>query len=339
MVTRSVLVARLDADGDVLLAGPAVRAVAAAADRLVLLVGPRGKAAARLLPGVDDVLEWAAPWIEPAPAPVTRPDTERLVELVSAQGCREALLLTSFHQSALPLALLLRLAGVARISAISEDYPGSLLDVRHPDPGDVPEAERGLSLAAAAGFPRPPGDDGRLRVRGPLPDTSALMGAQPYVVLHPGTSATARRWPPSRWAEVTDLLSRDGQRVVVTGTPAERDLTAAVAGRRGLDLGGRTTLAELADVLRRARAVVVGNTGPAHLAAGVGTPVVSLFAPTVPAARWAPYGVPVALLGDQDAACRDSRATRCPVPGHPCLTRVTAAQVAAALDRLREVAA
>ena len=64
----TALVARLDADGDVLLAGPAVRAVAATA-RVVLLVGPRGRQAAELLPGVDELLVWAAPWIEPAPAP------------------------------------------------------------------------------------------------------------------------------------------------------------------------------------------------------------------------------------------------------------------------------
>ena len=69
---------------------------------------------------------------------------------------------------------------------------------------------------------------------------------------------------------------------------------------------------------------MVGNTGPAHLAAAVGTPVVSLFAPVVPAARWAPYGVPSVLLGDQDAPCRGTRATDCPVPGHPCLASVTA---------------
>jgi ADP-heptose:LPS heptosyltransferase len=107
-----------------------------------------------------------------------------------------------------------------------------------------------------------------------------------------------------------------------------------VAGRAGIDLGGRTTLAELAAVLAGATAVVVGNTGPAHLAAAVGTPVVSLFAPVVPAVRWAPHGVPHVVLGDQAAPCRDTRARVCPVPGHPCLATVTAADVVAAVSRL-----
>ncbi|MFD7658067.1 glycosyltransferase family 9 protein [Actinosynnema sp. NPDC059797] len=111
------------------------------------------------------------------------------------------------------------------------------------------------------------------------------------------------------------------------------DLTRHVAGAHGVDLGGRTTFAELAGVLARADAAVVGNTGPAHLAAAVGTPVVSLFAPVVPAARWAPHGRHV-LLGDQDAPCKGSRARDCPVPGHPCLNQVTPDRVVAAVAEL-----
>ena len=335
-----VLVARLDADGDVLLAGPALRWVAAHADRVVLLAGPRGQQAARLLPGADDVVVWAAPWIEPAPASaVTQEHVEALVRAVRGQAVDAAVILTSFHQSALPLAMLLRLAGVARIGAVSEDYPGSLLDVRVPDPGDIPEAQRACAVAAACGFGRPAGDDDRLAVRRPLPDTSRLTGPAPYVVLHPGTSVPARAWPQQRWAETAALLHGRGTRAVVTGSPAESSLTASVAAAGGLDLGGHTTLEELADVLDRAEVVVVANTGPAHLAAAVGTPVVSLFAPTVPVRRWAPYGVPGVLLGDQQAPCRASRATTCPVPGHPCLSEVTAQDVVAALDQLRARAA
>jgi ADP-heptose:LPS heptosyltransferase len=107
-----------------------------------------------------------------------------------------------------------------------------------------------------------------------------------------------------------------------------------VAGAAGLDLGGQTDLRSLAGVLAGASVVVTGNTGPAHLAAAVGTPVVSLFAPVVPAIRWAPYKVPLELLGDQNAPCRQSRARICPVPGHPCLAGVGPGDVAAAVERL-----
>ena len=341
---RRVLVARLDNDGDVLLAGPAVRAVAAHADEVVLLAGPRGRRAGELLPGVDRVVVWRAPWIDSDPPPVDPAGVTAFVRTLRGLAVDEAVLLTSFHQSPLPLALLLRLAGVPRISAVSDDYPGSLLDVRHRVDDDLPEAERALSTAAAAGFELPLGDDGRLRVRQPLPDVSTLVGPGQggrgkhgparYVVVHPGASVPARAWSPDRCAAAVVALAEAGHRVVVTGGPAEVQLTRLVAGDAGIDLGGRTELAELAAVLAGAEAVVVGNTGPAHLAAAVGTPVASLFAPVVPAARWAPYGVPRVLLGDQAAPCRGTRARVCPVPGHPCLDRVTPADVVAAVRRL-----
>jgi ADP-heptose:LPS heptosyltransferase len=122
--------------------------------------------------------------------------------------------------------------------------------------------------------------------------------------------------------------------VVVTGTEAERGLTAEVAGQCAVDLGGATTLAELAAVFAGATAVVAPNTGPAHLAAAVGAPVVSLFAPVVPAEQWSPYGTRVLILGDQNAACRLSRARTCPVPGHPCLDGIADAEVVAAVELL-----
>jgi ADP-heptose:LPS heptosyltransferase len=179
-----------------------------------------------------------------------------------------------FHQSPLPTALLLRLAGVPRIAAISEDYPGSLLDVRHRSEGDVPEPERALGLARAAGFDLPPGDDGKLAVRRPLPAVGHLTGPGRNVLLHPGASAPARRRPAERWVEAVAALAGWGRQVVLTGSAAERELTAAAAGTRCyrggdrvIDLGGRTSLAELAAVAAGADAGMVANTGVAHLPA------------------------------------------------------------------------
>jgi ADP-heptose:LPS heptosyltransferase len=341
-MTRRVLVARLDGAGDVLLAGPAVRAVAAAAE-VTVLCGPAGSAAAGMLPGVRRVLVWAAPWVvNPAP-PVRSDDVASVVEQIRGCAVDEALVLTSFHQSPLPTALLLRLAGVGRIGGASVDHPGALLDVRlRPGAGpgddlseDLPEPDRALRIASAAGFTLPAGDDGRLAVRpGPAPPGAPTSPAAPRstVVLHPGAAVAARRWPAGHFRRAAELLHAAGFRVLVTGSSQERPLTAAVAGQVGVDLGGETTFAQLAGVLAGAEAVVVGNTAAAHLAAAVGTPVVSLFAPVVPAGKWRPYRVPHVLLGDQHAACRDTRARDCPVSGHPCLSGVAPQRV---LDAVR----
>ncbi|MFJ4045437.1 glycosyltransferase family 9 protein [Microbacterium sp. NPDC089987] len=322
--------------GDVLVSGPAVRAVARQAE-VVMLCGPRGADAAALLPGVHARIVWDAPWISAPAPPVHAHAVAELVAQVRAAGVDEAVILTSFHQSPLPLALLLRLAGVTRITGASVDYAGSLLDVRL-RPGEdldesIPEPERARRIAEAAGFPRD--DDDRLRL-GPLPDTSTLTRGTGYVVLHPGAAVPARMWTADGFARTARLLADAGRRVVISGGDAERDLARTIVSAcpEAIDLTGACDLTHLAGVLAGADALVSGNTGPAHLAAAVGTPVVSLFSPVVPAERWAPYGVPVELLGDQHAACRGTRARECPVPGHPCLTSVTAEQVVAAVHRL-----
>jgi ADP-heptose:LPS heptosyltransferase len=333
-----VLAVRLDNDGDVLLAGPAIRALAHGADRVTLLCGPRGRHAAELLPGVDELVVWRAPWIDPEPEPVERRDIDALVDRLAALRIDAAVVFSSFHQSPLPTALVLRMAGVPFVAATSVDYPGSLLDVRHRIADDVHEVERALDLAASAGFPLPQGDDGALAIRR---DPAPARERGDHVVVHPGASVPARAWPPERNAELVRALVAAGRRVLVTGAPGEQRLTAHVAGPPSedvTDLGGRTSLPELAEVLASASCVVVGNTGPAHLAAAVGTPVVSLYAPTVPAVRWRPWRVPHELL-HADVPCAGCRARSCPVEGHPCLGQVTVEDVLGAVERLAPVEA
>ncbi|HET8614567.1 MAG TPA: glycosyltransferase family 9 protein [Actinomycetales bacterium] len=360
------LVARLDSDGDVLLAGPAVRAVARGSDHVTLLVSPSGEQAATLLPGVDEVLVWSCPWSGFEPPPVDADDVQRLVESLRDRRIDQAVVMTSYHQSALPLALLLRLAGVGTVVASSEDYPGSLLDVRHP-PGGPHEVQRGLSLVAAAGFTST--DDGRLALRRPLPAAPPELHswAEPldgFVAVHATASVPARAPSPEHVARLVTALRRAGHAVVLSGTAADQPVTRRVAelSQRGLasgglpgptggtrhtekrkrttkpapllDLAGRTSFAQLAAVLERATCLVSGNTGPAHLAAAVGTPVVSLFAPVVSAEAWRPWAVPSIVLGDQGAPCAGSRARVCPVPGHPCLDGIAPDDVVSAVDEL-----
>jgi ADP-heptose:LPS heptosyltransferase len=248
-----------------------------------------------------------------------------------------AFIFTSFHQSPLPLALLCRMAEVPWVGAICEDYPGTLLDLRHSVPAAIPEPLRALSLARAGGCRLPTGDDGALRIHPPAPPPDELaetIGAATFVVFHPGAAVPARRPTAVRSAAMVAALVEAGHRVLVTGGPDESELTAAVAGDVAVDLGGRTTLATLAAVYAAARVVIVPNTGPAHLAAAVGAPIVSLFAPVVPASQWAPYAHRVVRLGDQDAPCRLTRARECPVSGHPCLDGITDAEILSAVDRL-----
>ena len=332
------LVARLDNVGDVLLTGPAVRAIAAAGEPVVFLAGPAGAEAARLLPGVGEVMVFDAPWVAfDAPA-ISTDALAALISGVATSGVTEAIVFTSFHQSPLPLAMLLRLAGVARIGATCVDYPGTLLDVRHPYLERCHEVEQALSLADAMGHRLPSGDDGRLRIRRPAPDPNAeaCPPTEPYVVLHPGSSVPARSLPDGVAAGVVDALSADGWHVAVTGSRSEMAVAQRLADDRPgvTSLAGRTDLVALANVVAGAGAVVCGNTGIAHLAAAVGTPVVEAFAPVVPAHRWRPWRVPHVLLGRLDVPCAGCRARVCPIAGQPCLAPFTPRAVTDAVATL-----
>jgi ADP-heptose:LPS heptosyltransferase len=329
----NVLAVRQDNNGDVLLAGPALRALAAGADRLTLVCGPTGRAAAGALPGVDEVVCWEAAWIAAEPLPVRAGDVAAFVERIAAVRADRAVIFTSFHQSPLPMALLLRLAGVPHVSAISDDYPGTLLDVRHRVADDIHEVERALSLAEAAGFPLPAGDTSRLSMR-VAPRNPLQLAERRYVVVHPGATVPARAWSPEKNRALVAALAARGENVVVTGGSGERALCAAVAGDAAIDLSGQTSFAELARVIADAAAIVVGNTGAAHVAAAVGTPTVSLFPPTIPPVRFRPWMVDHELLGDQEIDCRGCRARVCPRGDHACLESVTVDDVLRALERL-----
>ena len=118
----------------------------------------------------------------------------------------------------------------------------------------------------------------------------------PLIAMHPGSGAyaPARRWPPARWAALADALIADGMQIVLLGGAEEAEVRHSVLGAmqhadRIFNLGGRTTLGELAAVLRRCNLYVGNDSGVAHLAGSVGTPVVAVFGPTDPHA-WGPYG-------------------------------------------------
>src|SRR5690606_12856834 len=225
-------------------------------------------------------------------------DADRLVAEVRDRRITDAAILASSHQSPLPLALLLRWAGVERIAAVSHEHAGSLLDHRVPGDPDVHEVTRGLLVTDALGLPRPADDRLAVDLADPEHRDAGLVAAgraggrsrngrradpvlppelvpdRPYVVVHPGASVPARTLAPVVWRHAVAALVHDGWSVVVTGTPGEARLAGRVSGDhpRVLNLAGRTTLRGLARLLAAADAAAAGNTGPVHLAAAVGTP-------------------------------------------------------------------
>ncbi len=207
-----VLITRLDSAGDVLLAGPAIRAVSQHAD-VTLLCSSAGLPAGRLLPNINTKV-FNAPWVHGDPPPVRARELARLVW--NLRGYDEAIILTSSFQSSLPMALLLRMAGVRPITGISDDYPGSLLDNRVRADYDLHEVQRDLAIVNGAGYS---GDD-RLVVRDDLPEYPMPSGD--YVVLHPGADADSRAIGESLAISAVDYLTSAGLTVLVTGSLSEK---------------------------------------------------------------------------------------------------------------------
>ncbi|MFN8620834.1 MAG: glycosyltransferase family 9 protein [Chloroflexota bacterium] len=162
------------------------------------------------------------------------------------------------------------------------------------------EIRRGLRLMATLGFPD---DDESLEfevargvvtrdgiIRSLFPTIRHQEDRVPMALVHPGASAPARRWPIERFARVADGLAAQGYRIAITGVAAERPLAERLMQKMrctATDLTGRTTLDELAEIVRRSAVVVCNDTGISHLAAALKVPSVVIFTDSE-MARWAP---------------------------------------------------
>lgn len=144
-------------------------------------------------------------------------------------------------------------------------------------------------------------------------------GERRVVALFPGANGEARRWPAGRFSALAQRLGAAGRRVLVLGGPGEEGLTEVVASAGAaygecVDLGGRTDLAGLAEVLAGCDALVTNDTGPMHLAAALGTPVVALEGPA-DVRQTRPLGARVRLVGRFDLPCVPCVKNRCPRTG------------------------
>jgi lipopolysaccharide heptosyltransferase II len=337
-----VLCVRLDTIGDVLMTGPAMRALreSGAHPRITLLTSAPGAAVAELMPEVDEAIVYEAPWMKRGEGADAAAD-QAMIERLAARRFDAAAIFTVCTQSALPAALMCRLAGVPLRLAHSRERPYGLLTHHVPD-GEPDErlrheVRRQLDLVAAVGATT---ENERLALRvpsGTREQVAALLGRlgiderSPWAVVHPGATAPSRRYPPERWAAVCRGLAEDhGVHPVLTGDPAEAELAGHILARSGVpghSLAGRLDLGALAALIEAAPLLLAGNTGPVHIAAAVGTPVVDLYALTNP--QHTPWGVPSRVLS-HDVPCRWCLSSICPEGHHLCLRGVPPTEVVSA---------
>lgn len=345
---KRVLAIRLDSLGDVLLTTPAIRAIKETlpAAHVTLLTSPIGAEVGRLSAGIDDVIVYQAPWMDPHQA--LPQDSERemaTIRLLKEKRFDGAIIFTSYRQSPLPAAYMCYLADIPLRHGATADGAGSLLTTRHKHPPDlIHEVERGLDLVDAIGFTSAKkelalevGSGEVERMRSEL-SQRGVDCTKPLAVVHPGCNFQARTYPWSSYVKVADLLvERLNCEVVFTGSENERGLVDTIQRwmkQPSRSMAGETDLKRLAALIKTANIVVTNNTGPMHIAAAMKTPVVALFALTNPPSQWGPWMVPHRLL-NKPAPCAYCYNRACPT-GHECLTLVTPEEVVEAAGELLE---
>ena len=336
---RRVLAVRLDQLGDVMMTTPALAALKAGApDRHVtLLASKAGAALAPHLP-VDAVIEAAVPWMKPG-EPLSAEGCAELIEELRARAFDAAIIFTVHSQNPLPAALLCYQAGIGLRAAFCREHAYHLLTDRLPEQepqlGVRHEVERQLALVMNLGF-EPTDTHLQFHVRdgdrAALARTLTALGAPrngPYIVLHPGASAPSRRYPAERFGAALRLLGKHTPLpMFVTGSAGETAIAATVVANAGdaevHDVSGRLTVGELGALIDRAGLLISNSSGPVHLAAALGTPVVDLYALTNP--QHTPWQVPSRVLF-HDVPCRYCMKSVCPQQHHACLRRVSPGEI------------
>jgi len=159
------------------------------------------------------------------------------------------------------------------------------------------------------------------------------------IALHPGASCPSKIWPAERFAQVADKLAGEFKvRVVVVAGPDDVDKGKNLINLMRcdcIDACGKTTLSQLASLLRRCCLFISNDSGPVHIATAVGVPVIAVFGrgqPGLSPRRWGPTGKNDIVL-HKDVGCRECLAHNCQ-KGFACLQAISAQEVLAAARKL-----
>jgi lipopolysaccharide heptosyltransferase I len=323
---QSFLVVRLGSLGDLMHALPAVAALRSSLPRARLdwVVEEKWSSLVELVTVVDGVIPWRRSiggwWSGLRGLRRTRYDCA-----VDFQGLFKS-------------ALLARLSGAPRRIGFHSSFAREPGAARFYSERVIPAgrhvAEMNMSLAVAAGAGRPGAMGCALRVPAEelssLRETLARAGIGDFVVVSPGGGWRSKCWPPERYGALCAELWRLGVRAVVNTGPGEEVLAAAVvaAAAPATPLVLSPSLRRLAALLGLARVVVAADTGPLHLAAALGTPVVALFGPTDPARNGpVPKGTVLRNASEKETTYRRGESYS------PAMLALGVEEVAAAVER------
>jgi lipopolysaccharide heptosyltransferase II len=293
---KNILCIRPDNMGDLIMTGPAIRALKESfGAKITLLTSSMAKGIIKHIPEIDDAIVFDLPWVKTSGAPDTD-SFNTVVSILKERKFDAAVIFTVYSQNPLPTAMLAYLAGIPQILAYCRENPYHLITDWVPDkePYDCikHQVRRDLDLVATVGAYvhseklQLDTDD---KLWHPIAEKLNEAGIdinKPWLILHAGVSEKKREYPLDKWAEAArKLINEQGYQILLTGSAAEKHLTDELKGMIGecsFSVAGLFKLDEFITLVKNAPVLLSVNTGTVHIAAAVGTPAVVLYAQTNP---------------------------------------------------------
>lgn len=164
------------------------------------------------------------------------------------------------------------------------------------------------------------------------------LSGKDLVVIHPGARFWFKRWPARKWSSLLDILQGElGLSVIITGSGGEMEDVRTILSRMrtpAYSLAGQTTVLELAALIKKATLFIGNDSGPMHIAAAMGTPVIALFGPTEPA-LWKPWGKGHVVIYKQ-VPCSPCKYTDCDRGRENCMEQISVEEVLRAICQYLE---
>ncbi|MDD4899097.1 MAG: glycosyltransferase family 9 protein [Candidatus Omnitrophica bacterium] len=298
---KNILVVRNDRFGEFLLNIPAFRALreSFSSARIIAAVDPAVKELALSVPYLDETFPWEG-------KKHSLSEKLRLAGQLKAKKIDIAIMLNPSQE----FNLVCFLAGIPVRAGYNRKW-GFLLNRKIPDKkalGLKHEVEYNLELAQAIGA-KTADKSIKLNIAQSLAQELVLAARldeqKDFVVLHPWSSDPVKLWPREKFSELAELLAEELKLKVVVVGAVKNPAFPAISGSTLIDLTGKTTLTQLALILKRAKLLVSADSGPVHLACAVGCPVIALFRNDLPgktAKRWGPRGEKTKIIESNNLA-------------------------------------
>lgn len=293
---KHILCIRADNMGDLLMSSPAIRALKASFGcTITVLTSSMAAAIAPYIDGIDEVITYDLPWVK-TNAAVNTDAVYSIIEQLKARHFDAAVIFTVYSQSPLPAAMLAYLSHIPMRLAYCRENPYHLLTHWVPDKEPYTfirhQVKRDLELVAGIGATT---TNDKLSLHLPANGWQALQQklaidgvdcTKPWLICHAGVSEKKREYPEAYWVETAkQLIAGVQHQVLFTGAGSEKNITDRLqqeVGQESFSLAGQLNLEEFMLLISRAPLLISVNTGPVHIAAATGTPVIVLYALTNP---------------------------------------------------------